>query len=51
MTGEICAREVKIQYFAQVSKCPIVSDKRKIEFPALPETEFSEVVLQLNNQS
>lgn len=51
MTGEICAREVKIQYFAQVSKCPIAADKRKIEFPALPETEFAEVVLQLNNQS
>jgi hypothetical protein len=51
MTGEICAREVKIQYLAHVSKCAIVADKRKIEFPALPETEFAEVVLQLNNQS
>lgn len=51
MTGEICAREVKIQYMAHVSKCPIVADKRKIEFPALPETEFAEVVLALKNQS
>lgn len=32
-------------------KCPIVSDKSKIEFPCLPETEYSEVVLQLNNES
>lgn len=36
---------------ASVSKCPIASDKRKIEFPALPETEFAEVVLQLNNST
>lgn len=49
MTGNICARELKIQYFASVTKCPIVSDKMKLEFSALPETEFAEVVLQLNN--
>jgi hypothetical protein len=45
MAGTICAREIKILYMASVSKCPIGSDKRKIEFPALPETEFAEVVL------
>jgi hypothetical protein len=32
-------------------KCPIESDKSKIEFPCLPETESAEVVLQLNNTS
>lgn len=49
MTGNICARELKIQYFASVTKCPLVSDKMKLEFTSLPETEFCEVVLQLNN--
>ena len=32
-------------------KCPIRIDKSKIEFVSLPETEFSEVVLQLTNDS
>lgn len=32
-------------------KCPIVSDKSKIELPCLPEDEFSEVVLELKNTS
>ena len=50
ITGKICAREVKINYQANVTKCPIVADKRKIEFQALPETEFGEVVLSLTNQ-
>lgn len=45
MTGNICARELKIQYFATVTKCPLVSDKKKIEFCSLPETEFAEVVV------
>lgn len=51
ITGKICARELKINYIANVSKCPLVTDKRKIEFPCLPETEFNEVVLQLSNVS
>ena len=51
ITGKICARELKINYFANVSKCPLVSDKRKIEFSCLPETEFAEVVVQLSNVS
>mgnify|MGYP002396012172 CR=1 FL=1 len=51
ITGKICARELKINYTANVQKCPIVADKRKIEFQALPETEFGEVVLSLTNQS
>ena len=32
-------------------KCPIKTDKQKIEFPCLPETEFSEVVIQVTNDS
>jgi hypothetical protein len=51
ITGKICARELKINYTANVSKCPLVSDKRKIEFSCLPETEFAEVVVQLSNVS
>lgn len=49
ITGKICARELKINYLANVMKCPIVADKRKVEFQALPETEFGEVVLSLTN--
>jgi hypothetical protein len=51
ITGKICAKELKINYMANVMKCPIVSDKRKIDFQALPETEFGEVVLSLTNHS
>jgi hypothetical protein len=32
-----------------VIKCPIVSDKMKIEFPALPENETKEVVFEIKN--
>ena len=34
-----------------MTKCPITSDKYKIEFPCLPEGEFSESVVELSNQS
>jgi len=51
ITGKQCAREIKIDYSANVQKCHIISDKSKIEFPCLPETECSEVVLQLTNES
>jgi hypothetical protein len=51
ITGKICARELKINYQANVMKCPIVADKKKIEFQSLPETEFGEVVLSLTNSS
>lgn len=44
-------REVKIPYLVNVTKCPITSDKYKIEFPCLPEGEFSESVVELSNQS
>lgn len=44
-------REVKIPYLVNVTKCPISSDKYKIEFPCLPEGEFSESVIELTNQS
>lgn len=34
-----------------VQRCPIQSDKSKIELPCLPEDEFTEVVLELKNTS
>ena len=51
ITGEACVREVKLPYLANVTKCPIVSDRYKIEFPCLPEGEFAESVVELTNQS
>jgi hypothetical protein len=51
ITGKICVRELKLHYSTVVTKCPLVADKQKIEFPALPETEFNEVVLTVNNNS
>ena len=51
ITGEACVREVKLPFIANVTKCPIASDKYKIEFPCLPVSEFSEVVLELSNVS
>lgn len=51
ITGKACVRELKIPYQCNVSKCPITSDKSKIELPVLPEDEFSEVVLELQNTS
>lgn len=51
MTGNICAREIKLPYQANVSKCPISCDKNKIEFPALPENESQEEVFEVSNHS
>ena len=34
-----------------VTKCPITSDRYKIEFPCLPEGEFAESVIELTNVS
>lgn len=51
ITGKITAREIKLPYTCSVVKCPIRTDKSKIEFPCLPETEFSEVVVQVTNDS
>ena len=51
ITGKICVRELKIPYIANTVKCPIGSDKYKIEFPCLPQQEFSEVVVELSNNS
>lgn len=42
---------MKVPYTVNIVKCPISSDKSKIEFPNLPEHESSEVVLQLTNNS
>ena len=44
-------REVKVPYLVNVTKCPITSDKYKIEFPCLPEGEFYESVVELTNSS
>jgi hypothetical protein len=38
---------MKLNYTAVVTKCPLIADKQKIEYPALPETEFNEVVLSV----
>ena len=51
ITGKACVREVKLPFIANVTKCPITSDKYKIEFPCLPQSEFSEVVVELTNTS
>jgi molybdopterin converting factor small subunit len=32
ITGQICARELKLPYVANVTKCPIQVDKSKLEF-------------------
>lgn len=49
ITGKICVRELKLGYCVDVTKCPLVCDKQKIEFPALPETEYNEVVFSVVN--
>ncbi len=51
ITGKLSAREIKLPYTCSVVKCPIRTDKSKIEFLSLPETEFSEVVVQVTNDS
>ena len=51
ITGDIQSREVKVPYVANVVKCPLTTDKAKIEFPALPENENKEIVLELKNSS
>lgn len=51
ITGQLSARELKLPFTCTVLKCPIKIDKSKIEFVSLPETEFSEIVLQLSNDS
>ena len=51
ITGKACVRELKLPFQCNVLKCPIQSDKQKIELPCLPEDEFSEVVLELKNSS
>jgi hypothetical protein len=51
ITGSICAREVKLDFTANVVKCPLYFDKKMIEFPALPISETGEVALQVENHS
>lgn len=51
VTGNICSREIKLPYQANVSKCPLSCDKSRIEYPALPENENFEVVFELSNHS
>lgn len=45
ITGRLCVREVKLPYACSVVKCPLHTDKSKIEFPCLPEGESNEVVV------
>jgi hypothetical protein len=51
ITGKITSREIKLPFTCTVVKCPIRTDKSKIEFPNLPESESCEVVVQLSNDS
>ena len=51
ITGKIAVRELKLGYSANVIKCGLACDKTKIEFPALPEEEFNEVVYSISNHS
>ena len=51
ITGNICTKELKIPYSVQISKSPIVFDKQKLEFPALPVGETSEIILSCINKS
>jgi hypothetical protein len=51
ITGQICARELKVPYVANVTRCPIVADKTKLEYQALPEDESKEVIVELRNTS
>lgn len=51
ITGKACVREVKIPFLVNVTKCQISADKYKVEFPCLPEGEFSESVVELTNKS
>ncbi len=44
ITGDICAREIKLRYEVNISKCPFKFDKAGIQFPRLPEGETDEVV-------
>jgi len=51
VTGNICSREIKLPYQANVTKCPLSCDKSRIEYPALPENENFEVVFEISNHS
>jgi len=42
---------MKIPYSANVQRCPVHVDKAKLEFPALPENEQHEIVLEVHNSS
>lgn len=41
ITGNICTKEIKIPYCANILKSPLIFDKQKLEFPALPVAESS----------
>lgn len=51
ITGNICTKEVKLGYLAHIAKCPIAFDKQRLEFPALPAGETSEIILSSTNRS
>ena len=51
ITVQICARELKLSYVANVTRCPIQPDKSLLEFQALPEGETKEMVIELKNTS
>ena len=51
ITGQLCARELKVPFVANVTRCPIQADKTKIEYQALPEGESKEIIVELRNTS
>ena len=46
-TGKICARELKLKFQVNITKCPFKLDKKFVEFQALPENEKGEIVFQI----
>ncbi len=50
ITGNICTKEIKLHYGANIAKCPLQFDKQRLEFPALPVGETSEIILSCTNK-
>ena len=49
VTGDICSREVKINYKVNIMRLPLKLAHKLIEFPGLPEKEEVEIVTQIQN--
>jgi hypothetical protein len=49
ITGDICSREVKLNFKVNVMRLPLKLSNAQIEFPGLPEKETVEIVTQIEN--